>query len=248
MTRSIEDILYFRSDISPFLVHLTRSINSQINAQEVLEKIVQEKRLVAGNSPVSDARFGIKQHKLDDEKKKRFFGAVCLTETPLNEIHCLLDISYRQINLDSYGLVFLKEKLRQKGVSPVLYFNNEQDDKDKVFEALCSLIDTHPNEAAKFLPLVAVFGQKVKSPSAIFKPNGIVDFLWEREWRYPSDNGSLEFTKDDIFVGLCPHDKIEYFESIFEDVDFIDPTRNVKWYATKLVKARKRLGIKNSVV
>jgi hypothetical protein len=75
-----------------------------------------------------------------------------------------------------------------------------------------------------------------------------VDFRWEREWRYPYVEGPLTFSAEDVFVGLCSHDEIDIFEGLFPDVEFIDPTRNTKWYATKLVAARQRLDIGFSVV
>jgi hypothetical protein len=51
-----------------------------------------------------------------------------------------------------------------------------------------------------------------------------------------------------VFVGLCPHDEIPFFDSLFPPVGFIDPTRNMKWYATKLIAARQRLDLKYWVV
>jgi hypothetical protein len=45
--RNIKDILYFRSDISPFLVHLTRRLG-RLSAKDNLEKILTSKALNAG--------------------------------------------------------------------------------------------------------------------------------------------------------------------------------------------------------
>ena len=243
--RSITDILHFRSDISPFLVHLTRD-NEDISAKEVLHTIIREKQLKSGKNPVSDARFG---RRISDDERLKYFGAVCFTETPLNEVHCLFNIAYRQINLKPYGLVFLKHKLKEKGVSPVLYINNEEGDKLDCIKALCSLIETHPEEAQQILPLISVFGKK-------FYPinnEDRVDFLWEREWRYPYSRGPFQINADDVFIGLCPHEEINEFEKLFgeifsEKVPFIDPMRNMKWYATKLIAARQRVDLKFSVV
>lgn len=246
--RKIEDILLFRSDISPFLVHLTRS-NSNQEAKEILGNIINERKLVAGDSEVSDAKFAITEEKR--QKIRSLFKAICFTETPLNEVHCLLKIKYRKINLEPYGLVFVKDNLRNKGVSPVLYFNNyAQGNKDNVFQTLCSLgLDKkYKDIAAKILPLVAVFGYHINNPSGNYKSEKQIDFLWEREWRYPGIEGDLEFTENDIFIGLCPDDEIEDFESKFESVEFIDPMRNIEWYASKLIAARKRLELKYSVV
>jgi hypothetical protein len=64
----------------------------------------------------------------------------------------------------------------------------------------------------------------------------------------PSALGPLEFSNEDVFIGLCPNDEIEEFENLFQPIGFIDPTRNMKWYATKLIEARQRLDLKSSVV
>jgi hypothetical protein len=248
MNREINDILYFRTDISPFLVHLTRDVQKSLTASTALEQIIKQGKLDAGDSPVSDARFGIKTSGMQPQEIKRYFGAICLTETPLNEVHCLLEIADRKVKLEPYGLVFLKENLRKKGVSPVFYINNELEDKDSVFQALCSLIKSYPDEAEKILPLIAVFGKKILAPGAKRRESKEVDFLWEREWRYPSAMGALEFTEEDIFVGICPHEEINHFEKMFDNINFIDPRRNMKWYATQLVNARHRLNLKFSVV
>ncbi|HLG94643.1 MAG TPA: hypothetical protein VI546_07390 [candidate division Zixibacteria bacterium] len=242
--RKIDHILHFRADISSFLVHLTRSIAGVRSGKEALLSILREKKLICGSTQVSDARFGRYTLDMTDEDRKLFFSAICFTETPLNEIHCLLEIAYRQIDLEPYGLVFLKERLQDCGISPVLYLNNEQGDKDPVIRSLCSLIDTQPEPAAKFLPLLAVFGQKLTAPGALPSSDPKVDFRWEGEWRLPSVNGSLQFDLQDVFIGLCPHDEIDEFEAILPPLKFVDPTRNMKWYATKLIEARQRLDIK----
>src|SRR5687768_9892994 len=109
--RNIEDILFFRSDISPFLVHLTRDNSTLKSARKVLKKILQQQQLVSGITPVSDARFGMYTDNLGDETKRLLFSAICFTETPISEVHCLLDIAYRNIELKAYGIVFLKERL-----------------------------------------------------------------------------------------------------------------------------------------
>jgi len=236
MGRDIQDILCFRQDISPFLVHLTRKKDS-ISAGSILKKIIQESKLIAGDLPISDARLFLS----DETDKRRYCRAISLTETPLNEIHCLTEIWGRIVELEPYGLVFLKERLQKIGVSPVLYFNNEQDDKASVITSLCKLAEIDPSSAEKILPLISSFGKKLIS-------TGRVDFLWEREWRYPSILGDLAFSLADIFIGICPHEEIDDFEAEFSSIRFVDCRRNMKWYAAKLVQARRDRDLKCSVV
>lgn len=246
--RNIKQILLFREDISPFLVHLTRDEGISATCEEALTNIISEKALRALSYKVSDARFGMNTLPMTDDNKKKYFGAICFTETPINEIHCLLDIGGRTVHLRPYGLVFIKENLQKKGISPVFYINNENEDKNEVIQTLCSLIDSNSSVAAEILPLVAVFGRKIRPLGAEEFASEEYDFRWEREWRYPFSRGALNFSHEDVFIGLCPHDKISDFEAKFENVEFIDPMRNMKYYADKLIRARHRLDLKFSVV
>jgi hypothetical protein len=198
-------------------VHLTRTVEGGPSAEGALSAIIEQKQLRCGSTLASDARFGIFTNDMSKEQQQRLFSAICFTETPLAEVHCLLDIAYREIKLAPYGLVFLQERVASRGVSPVLYFNNENADKDRVFQALCSLIynNNYKAETENILPLVSVFGQKIQAPGATARPVGKVDFRWEREWRYPFVNGPFQFTANDVFVGLCPDDQIQQFETLF---------------------------------
>lgn len=58
----------------------------------------------------------------------------------------------------------------------------------------------------------------------------------------------MNFGAEDVFVGLCPDSQIVGFEAILPGVEFIDPLRNMKWYAEKLIRARQRFDLKTSVV
>ena len=136
---------------------------------------------------------------------------------------------------------------KQKKVSPVVYLNNFNADKIDLVKALCSLITTSSPSAEQILPYVSVFGKKLL-PVAGTGIHEDIDFTWEREWRFASSTQSFEFEFDDVFIGLCPHDEITTFEQEFPPLLFIDPMRNMKWYAEKLVDARQRANLKNSVV
>jgi hypothetical protein len=145
-------------------------------------------------------------------------------------------------------LVFLRERLEQRGISPVFYLNNELGDKAAVIKGLCKLIEVDEEAAKQILPLISFFGEKIPPCGNNAAPSGRIDFRWEREWRYPASKGAFNFTSEDILVGLCPNEEIEHFEKFFPGIEFVDPTRNIKWYAKKLINARKRLKILHSVV
>lgn len=249
MKRKIDDILDFRTDISPFLVHLTRNVEGGKDAKNALNSILTDpKQLKPGATLVSLASYGINIGELSSDDQLKYFGAVCFTETPLSEIHCLLEVSERKVELEPYGIVFKKENLKSKGVSPALYLNNEQGGKDKIFQALCSLINSHSQEATEILPLFSFFGKYIVPPTGTMPPTGNLEFLWEREWRYPSALGAFNIDPSDVCLGLCEHEEIEEFEGMYPGISFIDPRRNLKWYATKLVQVRKSHNLTCSIV
>lgn len=262
--RDIADVLHFRGDLSPFLVHLTKSTPRQTwnplakkplrTAAQNLESILREGRLRQSGNKLSIAAFGASRQALaarveaEPDFIARYLAAVSFTETPLGEIHSLLEIDKRQVQLEPYGLVFLRSRLMRKGVEPAIYLNNYEGDKDLLVQLLFLLVDTAPDVAERILPLLTVFGRYITAPGAQ-QQTGELDFLWEREWRYRGAKGDFAFDRtQDVFMGLCPHEEIAAFESRFDGLPFIDPSRNMKWYAKKLIKARQELDLKDSVV
>lgn len=247
--RSIDDINNFRKDISPFLAHLTRDFNGR-TAKENLSSILDSGEIRASNSQISDVRFGGSNSTIPSHRLNIALSSVSFTETPIEQMQCLVDIKGRDINLSQYGLVFLKKYCVQKGVNPVVYINNASQWNDSTFEELYKLMETaeYPGILMNLLPLVAVFEKKVKPPNAgsRWKP-GNVDFTWEREWRLPAIRCPFRFSRDDVFVGLCPGGEIEEMENKF-GIKFIDPLMNPSYFATKLVELRRANGIQNSVV
>jgi hypothetical protein len=197
--------------------------------------------------PISDASYGVEYFSLNTKTQLKYFSAVSFTETPLSEIHNLLKIKGRQVDLQPYGLVFLKERLKRKGVSPVFYINNTRGNKDKCIRALCSLMQTHKKEAAEILPFVSFFGKFLKPVYGGTTYRRSKDFMWEREWRYASAELRFKFNEKDVFIGLCPESQIARFESRFAWLKFIDPRRNMKWYAETLIEASKRARLKQVI-
>lgn len=259
MGRIIRDVLHFRNDISPFLTHLTRE-HDNFSAKDSLISIIQNmtiKQNVNPKAEISPLCYNVDFSKvpLDSEKHKLAFYGISFTETPLNEIHSLLDIDSRQIELSKYGLVFLKKGLSLKHVSPVFYLNNSNSELDDVADALGDIIEKEDMDESlfKILPLISVTGNPIKSRYRDGRRSHNIDFSWEREWRLPYYYGDFNIEPEDLFVGLCDDDDIEDFEDLAKaqfgtDIPFIDPQRNAKWYASKLVKRRGELNIGYSVV
>lgn len=231
--------LIYDTDLSPYLVHLTRSRSGR-TAKENLHSIIQGKALLPGvyfgeDYSESDAKYADLPRKLTPEEEREFFGSISFTETPLRYIRRLFDIKGREKDLTHYGLVFPKEFLIRQGASPVFYINNARGDRKELVGALASLIETHPKEAAQILPLIAVFGKKLKQPI------DYKGFVWEREWRLPiAESMLLQFNEDDVFAGLCPENEIKEFETAFPPIRFIDPRKfNDHWF--KLEPRRRKM-------
>jgi len=242
--RDVEKVLQLRNDVSPFLAHLTRDTDSRHSAKHNLGGILRSMALKYRTGPISDASYGVEYFSLNKKTQLTYFSAVSFTEAPLDEIHNLLEIRGRKVELQPYGLVFLKERLKRKGVSPVFYINNMKGNKDRTIRALCSLMETHQKEAAEILPFIAFFGKFLKPAYGGTTYGRTKDFMWEREWRYASTEFRFEFEEKDVFIGLCPENQIATFENKFPWLRFIDPRRNMKWYAEKLVDATKRARLK----
>jgi hypothetical protein len=244
--RNIDEVLHFRNDLSPFLVHLTRDYDEQ-SAEENLVSILASKKLKYGHEPMSVARYRYPFGSINPVVMNLYFKAVSFTETPLKEVQSLLNIEHRAVNFSPYGLVFLKDKCMEKGASPVIYINNMRGDKNDLVESLCRLAKSNPMAAHKILPYVSLFGKKLrpykKNPKA-----GEMDFTWEREWRFASLKRYFGFDESDVFIGLCPHNRIEQFEDEFDWLPFIDARRNLEQYAEKIEAAKMDAGIAHALL
>lgn len=245
MSRKIDDILKTRYDISPFLVHMTKNYTNgsgeHINAKVTLKNnILRNKELIAGEDSISAASYTTSLANIEDrEQYKKFFTAVCFTEAPLPEMHCFFDIRSRTVNYEPYGLVFIKDNLQRKGVSPVFYINNYPDDKSEILNEFCDCITTNPRAAEAMLPLFSSMGKLIKPRNGNRPNENEISFYWEREWRHPYALGNFEIEHNDVFLGLCPHSEITelqnfYFEVMGERILFIDPNRNIKYYSDKI--------------
>lgn len=245
MRRAIKDVLAFRSDISQFLVHLTKNSDG-LAAKDRLKDMLNTGILRQSGNPVADSRWRLPfTHTLFTE----LTSAICFTETPLSQIHCLLNIAKRQVNLEPYGLVFMKDRLQGMHISPVHYINNWADDAVDMFDAYRFLADsaTHGDAAQRILPLLSLYGHYLEALNGK-KQTGKQDFYWEREWRRPYCHGDFEFDyRKDIFVGMCPQGEVREFEGAF-DMSFFDPRVAMSYASKKLVARRKVLGLKISVV
>jgi hypothetical protein len=195
---SIESLLQRRSDLSTFLVHLTRDQEVQTGRDRLLA-IVENLRIEARNP------FGMAK---DHEGELAEFGlsakTVCFTETPLEQSWMMIsNIEGRSIRLSEYGLVFTKTIARKKGCNPIWYLDMTPGHdwltvpvNALVASAIASLRLGDTSEPAIQVLKLAPFIEQMGPTTT-----GRKEFWWEREWR---KLGDLSFLPSDVVALFAP--------------------------------------------
>jgi hypothetical protein len=223
----IEEILHRRTDLSTFIVHLTRD-SGDATAQENLSAIIED-RILFAKTPMG---WAAEQDEREDEAKQTQ-RVVCFSETPVEHIWSLAaDIDGRQVQLKPYGVAFTKFKARKLGVNPVWYVDETPGHDWVIARALNEVRDAavqtgsfHTQPAARIFPFVEPMGKWADRTR---------EFWWEREWRHVGD-----FRLPTIgHFFLCPEDEIEDFCPRREDEqdyewnrrkrEFLDPRWGVE--------------------
>lgn len=198
----IEDILSQRSDLSTFLVHLTKDSATKdgmaMPAVEALKRILQSGEVQARNS------FGHAVSKLRAAKMSLISQrCVCLTETPLVHLRLLLgEIEGRKVPLKPYGIALPKKIGRLSGINPVWYLNMTPGAKggwlsepwNKLIDEAIANHTTVPfdqSSIAKLTPFIEQMGT--------WSATSRKEFWWEREWR---KLGKLELPQR--FIVIAP--------------------------------------------
>ncbi len=242
------EVLAGRGDLSPFLVHLTRTGSVKlwsdiykdlgsndvriIDAKTCLERII-EKSVVKAISPfgyfqykVPLARHGRPVKNEYSKVQRSWLRSVCLTETPIDHVHFQMSpIEGRNLAFQPYGLAFWESSIRRCGGNPIFYFDTKNTNLTKSLDDLA--ISAECENQKSLLPLYQSFGPRFDGKS------GEIDFRWEREWRVVGD---LNFTSKDIAFGICDQVDIEHFENLVNhEYPFVDPRADIDE-----VKARLR--------
>lgn len=217
----IKELLSKRSDLSSFLVHLTRAHN-QKTAEDNLVSMVQEQTIKAYNA------FG-----LATDRGKHGDGVVssqrcvCFTETPLEYLHLLTEnIDGRQVELSSYGIGIPKMLARRRGCNPVWYIDNTPG-HDWLTNQINDLIaqsdgDSH-NPIFKLTPFMETMGSGYSNN---LNESWKKEFWWEREWRHVGD-----FSFPPRVIVFCPEDRMQIIRNrILGTDDVCDITcAGVQW-------------------
>lgn len=191
---AIRNLLARRSDLSTFVVHLTRDTGSGARAN--LEGILTSGRILA-KSPFGPAIKSLANAGLSDCLSCQ--EVVCFTETPLEHLHLMLeeitDLK-RTCVFAPYGLAFTKRIARESGVNPVWYTDITPNGRDWLMKSVNQLIDEAVNDlldrrnrgddAAQFrdypIAQLAPFIEQMGTGAGYRK-----EFWWEREWRHRGD-------------------------------------------------------------
>jgi Putative abortive phage resistance protein AbiGi, antitoxin len=220
---AIEDLLNRRSDLSTFVVHLTRDGASGTPAKDNLKSILRGLTLEA-RTPMGWTG-GLTGTDLESMK------VVCFSETPLEHIYSLCaSIANRRVHLSSYGIAFTKVAARQRGANPVWYIDMTPGRTWLVAGALNHLRDeavAHgdfpASDAAKILPFA--------EPMGSWGPGRRREFWWEREWRH---HGDFLFGWDEVALVLCPEEDVTEFESESLGWRVVDPAWSLERIIAKL--------------
>jgi len=214
----IREVLNRRSDLSTFVVHLTREREGR-SAKESLLSIIGDRRLRAGQ-PMGWA-LGTPGIQLNEEAKMTQ-RVVCFSETPLEHAYALFaDIAARQVKLSGYGLAFTKMVARRVGINPVWYVEFTPGGVRPLANALNAVVqaaaaagDMGASEIWKLTPFIEGMG-------SWGEPRRYREFWWEREWRHLGDL-DLGPTWDKT-IWLCPEDEIDEIKAATGGRPCIDP-------------------------
>jgi Putative abortive phage resistance protein AbiGi, antitoxin len=217
----IRGILHRRTDLSTFVVHLTRRRDANYSAADALGDIARTRRLEA-RSPMGWA----KQQDDPNDATRQSQRVVCFSETPLEHVNLMCgDIEGRAIAMEPYGVALTKYKARKLGINPVWYVDTTPGRDWTIANTLDYLRDAaaeharadredfHTYTFAKLFPFMEQMGTW---------PQGRKEFWWEREWRHV---GHLSLPPVGV-IWLCPAADIDAVTARagYELKPWIDPT------------------------
>lgn len=198
MSPQIREVLNRRTDLSTFVVHLTRARDNR-SARDALDDILHERTLKRGQ-PMGWAKGE------DDagDPLRQSQRVVCFSETPLEHIYSLVaDIEGRAVRLEPYGVALTKMVARRAGVNPIWYLDQTvgrdwvlQHALDELKAEALASGSFHEQPFARLAPFVESMGVWLGTRK---------EFWWEREWRSTKD----VFLEHSKVIWLCPEDEIE---------------------------------------
>jgi hypothetical protein len=214
----ITEILPRRSDLSTFLVHLTRDFQGQTAKQALLGILTSGK--IEARSPFGHALSALRERGISTDGQR----AVCFTETPLEYTYLLLqEIEGRSCNFGPYGVALTKRTGREAGINPVWYVDISPAGRDWLSKSINVLVDEaikggefDSTPVSKLAPFIEQMGSGTGKDGKPYRK----EFWWEREWRY---QGNLSLYPR-ILV-LCPEEEFDEVRAALQKEPrwFVDP-------------------------
>jgi hypothetical protein len=221
----IRSILHRRTDLSTFVVHLTRRRMPNYGPQDALVDIGRSGRLEA-RTPLGWA----KAQDDRNDRTKQSQRVVCFSETPLEHINLLCGpIQGRTIAMEPYGVALTKLKARKMGINPVWYVDMTTGAGDShdwhlarsldwlrdrmVDSAAAENRNFHETLPARLFPFFEQMGTWPNRPPK--------EFWWEREWRHV---GNVDLPTGSV-IWLFPEAEVEQINARVgrELTPWIDP-------------------------
>jgi hypothetical protein len=233
---NIEDLLQRRTDLSTFLVHLTRAPQGGGSAFDNLKSII-EWQTVRASTPFGPAKH-LEAHLAGSAATQT---AVCMTETPLEHVWMMLeDISGRTVQFEPYGLAITKTRGRISGFNPVWYTDMTPSGRDWLSKSVDALISQAVTESSSSgaLDPAELQSKPVFKIAPFFEQMGPTnmsrkEFWWEREWR---KTGDFHFSFPSRVVALLAPERqhgelIEFFAQL-------DAKQSTRWQRRPVLDPR----------
>ncbi|VXC09844.1 abortive infection system antitoxin AbiGi family protein [Aeromicrobium sp. 9AM] len=245
MADKIEDLLQRRTDLSTFLIHLTRKTKN-FDARSNLLGILREHAIIA-RTELGMAQTYATQ--LDGTAATQ--RVVCFTETPLEHAWMMTrEIENRQRSFAPYGVVFTKTTCRRRSCNPVWYLDITPG-HDWLTPPINELVKMAVENstvkkgqidngvlAAQPIFRLTPFIEQMGKPLEVRK-----EFWWEREWRHAGD---FSFSPRSVVAVLAPrseHGSLETEIAALDErwkkrkVPLLDP----EWGLERMIAALARI-------
>ncbi|MDG4760317.1 abortive infection system antitoxin AbiGi family protein [Micromonospora sp. WMMD710] len=183
----IEELLHRRTDLSTFLIHLTRDRPDATARQNLLAMVgsgVIEARTAFGPAAPQEPYLAVGATQ----------KAVCFTETPLEHAWMMLEhIDGRSVRFQPYGLALTKTTARKGGCNPVWYSDITPGRPWPITSVNAMIKDAvrRATTDGKVDP-EALSEEPIFKVTPFFEQMGPTtyrrkEFWWEREWRHVGD-------------------------------------------------------------
>ncbi len=221
----IKELIARRSDLSTFLVHLTREYPDGTSAKENLKSILSS-RIIEARNPFGSALSRLDKLNASTQTNLKSQNVVCFTETPLEHVHLLTEeIEGRKYKFEPYGIAFTRRIARKWGVNPVWYLDITPG-HNWLTIPLQNIIDAEINAGTFSTSDIAKLTSSIEQMGT--GPDYFKEYWWEREWRHVG-----HFNYFGRFIIICPEEDYNEVVKTLQPTKapFIDP----KWSLEKII-------------